>query len=75
MFTVVGHIVQVFQFCTQVKDRQQADAVSTYVQRMREEMKSLFVNHISNSNGVLTRFAMSAKFGELLRENRKYLGA
>ena len=69
-----AQIVQVFQFCTQVKDRQQADAVSTYVQRMREEMKSLFVNHISNSNGVLTRFAMSAKFGELLRENRKYLG-
>lgn len=70
-----AQIVQVFQFCTQVKDRVQADACSVYVNRMREEMKSLFVNHISNSNAVLTKFALSAKFGELLRDNRKFLGA
>lgn len=70
-----AQIVQVFQFCTLVQDRHQADACSTYVSRMREEMKSLFVNHISNSNTVLTKFAMSVKFGELMRENRAYLGA
>ena len=70
-----AQVVQCFQFVTQVKTRQQAEGCSIYVSRMREEMKSLFVNSIANSNAVLANFALSPTFGKLLADNRKYLGA
>ena len=68
-----AQIVQVFQFVTQVADRFQAEAVSVYSNRMREEMKSLFVNTVANSS-LLDRFSVSKTFGLMLAENRKYLG-
>jgi hypothetical protein len=69
-------VVQCFQFVKQVADKEEAEAVSVYVQRMREEMKSLFVNVIANSkSGKLAHFSMSATYLELLRANRAFLGA
>jgi hypothetical protein len=70
-----AQIVQVFQFIKQVKDKEEAEAVSEYTCRMRAEMKSLFVNSVANSKGRLQDFALSKTFGAMLAENRIYLGA
>ena len=70
-----AQIVQCFQFVKQVRDKEEAEAVSEYVQRMRAEMKSLFVNTIANSKGRLQDFALSRTFNKMLAENRAFLGA
>ena len=67
-------MVQIFQFIKQVRDREQAEAASVYVGRMKEELKSLFVNNICNSS-VLDKFGLSKTFSQLLAANRQYLGA
>lgn len=69
-----AQIVQVFQFLKQVQDKDQAESVSEYVQRMKAEMKSLFVNSVANSTR-LSNFALSRTFGVMLTENRVFLGA
>ena len=66
-----AQLVQVFQFVTQVKDKDMAEAVSTYVQRMRNEMQSMFVNTVANSSRT-GMFVLSTKFSELMRENRAF---
>jgi hypothetical protein len=71
---VMAGMVQVFQFIKQVRDREQAEAASVYVGRMKEELKSLFVNNICNSS-VLDKFGLSKTFAQLLAANRQYLGA
>ena len=70
-----AQIVQVFQFIKQVKDKEEAEAVSEYTQRMRAEMKSLFVNSVANAKGRLQDFALSKTFNKLLADNRGFLGA
>jgi hypothetical protein len=67
-------MVQIFQFITQVRDREQAEVVSVYVGRMKEELKSLFVNHVCPSSA-LDKFGLSKTFAALLVANRQYLGA
>ena len=69
-----AQIVQCFQFIKQVQDKEEAEAVSEYVQRMRAEMKSLYVNSVANSRNKLTLFALSATFNAMLTQNRAYLG-
>lgn len=69
-----AQIVQCYQFIKQVQDKEEAEAVSEYVTRMRAEMKSLFVNSVANANSKLTMFALSAQFNKLLVENRSFLG-
>ena len=70
---VMACVVQIFQFIKQVKDRDEAEQVSVYTNRMKAEMQSLFVNAIANSS-VLDRFGLSATFGNMLIANRKFLG-
>jgi len=69
-----AQIVQVFQFIKQVRDRDEAESVSEYVQRMKGEMKSLFVNCVVNSKGRLQDFALAPTFNVLLAANRAFLG-
>ena len=69
-----AQIVQCFKFIKQVRDRDEAEAVSEYVCRMRAEMKSLFVNTVANSRGRLQDFALSKIFNGMLAENRAFLG-
>jgi len=64
-----AQLVQVFQFVTQVKDKDQAEAVATYVKRMRNEMQSLFVNTVAHSSRI-ERFVLSKTFSKLLADNR-----
>ncbi|CAB4241114.1 hypothetical protein UFOVP228_32 [uncultured Caudovirales phage] len=70
-----AQIVQVFQFIKQVKDKEEAEAVSEYTNRTRAEMKSLFVNSVANAKGRLQDFALSATFNRMLAENRAFLGS
>lgn len=69
-----AQIVQVFQFIKQVQDKEEAESVSEYTNRMRPEMKSLFVNSVANTTGRLQNFALSATFNKMLADNRKFLG-
>jgi len=69
-----AQLVQVFQFVTQVKDEDMAEAVSVYVSRMREEMKSIFVSTVANSKRN-ANFLQSATFGKLLAAVRSYFGS
>lgn len=66
-------VVQIFQFIKNVKNKEEAEAVCVYSNRMRAEMKSLFVNAIANSNA-LDKFAQSMTFALMLKDNRMYLG-
>jgi hypothetical protein len=70
-----AQVVQVFQFLKQVNDREEAEAVSQYVERMRAEMKSLYVNSVTRANAKMAMFSLSATFNKQLAENRKFLGA
>lgn len=66
-------IVQVFQFIKRANTKEEAEACSVYVARMVGEMKALFVNTVANSSGSSCgRFAMSATFGLLLRDNKAF---
>lgn len=69
-----AQLVQVFQFVTQVKDRDQAEAVSVYTKRMRNEMQSLFVHTVANSSRI-DKFVMSKTFSALLAHNRQFFNA
>lgn len=64
-----AQLVQVFKFVTVVSSREEADAVCTYVKRLRAEMTMLFVNLVSTSSKVLT-FATVAQFQEMLRARK-----
>ena len=70
-----AQIVQCFQFIKQVRDRDEAEACCEYVQRMKAEMRSLFVNCVANSKGRLQDFALSGTFNTMLAANRAFLGA
>ena len=66
-----AQLVQVFQFVQQVKDHHQAEAVTHYTERMRNEMQSLFVHTVANSQRV-ANFVQSKRFGKLMAANRVF---
>jgi hypothetical protein len=69
----IAQMVQVQQFVSRVKDRDEAAAVTTYVTRMpREEHKQLFINQIANSTKV-TYFYTVEPFQLMLREYNKFV--
>lgn len=66
-------IIQCFQFIKRCASKEEAEACSVYVTRMAGEMKALFVNTVANSSGASCgKFAMSATFALLLRDNKAY---
>lgn len=67
-----AQIVQVFQFIKQTTDVAVAQAVCTYVRRMRSEMQALFVNRVADSSQ-LSKFALSGQFADMLRANRELM--
>ena len=66
-----AQIVQTFQFVTRTSNRDEAEAVTKYVQRMRNEMQSLFVNTVARSTRIAP-FATVPAFGKMLADNKKY---
>lgn len=68
----VTQMIQVQQFVSRVNTREEAEASTIYVQRMREEMCQLYVQQISTSVKVNVFVTVEA-FRDLLRLNRKFL--
>lgn len=68
-----AQLVQIFQFMTRTDSREQAAAVVQYVMRMKEEIQTLFVTKVANSNKIVT-FANAPGFSEMLSKNKIYLG-
>jgi len=66
-----AQIVQTFQFVTRTNSRDEAEAVTKYVTRMRNEMQSLFVNTVARSTRI-AQFATVPTFGKMLADNKKY---
>jgi MoxR-like ATPase len=69
-----AQMVQVFQFITQVADRNEAEAVCTYIARMKNEMQGLFVHTVANSSRV-SNFVMAPTYLKLLAANREFYNA
>jgi hypothetical protein len=68
----VAQIIQAHQFVARANTREEAESVTTYVERMREEIKHMFITSISNSTKVTT-FVRVDSFGRMLRESKQFL--
>jgi hypothetical protein len=69
----IAQVVQVQQFVSRAKSRDEAAALTTYVMRMpREEHKQLFINQIANSSKV-TYFYTVEPFQKMLKEYNKFV--
>ena len=62
-------LVQIFKFVSSVDKREDAEKVTTYVQRMRPEMQSLFTNSVATSQRI-GLYATLTNFGAMLKEHR-----
>ena len=69
----VAQIVMAFKLVTNVSDRDQAQAATTYVRRMREEMQVMFVRTATSSTKA-AYFGTVSEFQAMLASNRIYLG-
>jgi hypothetical protein len=63
-------LIQLFKFLTRVSDRTEAQAVTKYMGRCREEMQILFCKRVSNTATLMSLFVTVAEFGAMLRNNR-----
>jgi hypothetical protein len=68
-----AQLIQVFQFVSRAQTREEAEAVTEYVWRMRAEMQSIFCNTVATSQRVGV-FATIANFGKMLSEHKIYFG-
>jgi len=66
-----AQIVQAFQMVTRTTTREEAQSVTVYMQRMRSEMQSLFVNTVARSTRI-AQFATVPAFGRMLSDNKKF---
>ena len=64
-----AQLIQVFQFVSRAKDRTEAEAIVTYVWRMRAEMQSIFCNTVATSQRV-DLFITLTDFGKMLAEHK-----
>ena len=69
----VVQTVQVFKFINRVANRQEAEALTTYVLRMRGEMKGLFSTAVSNNITKAQYFMTIPAFTEMLRANAELI--
>ena len=66
-----AQIVQAFQMVTRTQTREEAEAVTTYMARLRNEIQSLFINTVARSTRI-SLFATVPAFGKALAANRIY---
>jgi preprotein translocase subunit Sss1 len=64
-----AQLIQVFQFVSRAKDRTEAEAIVSYVWRMRAEMQSIFCNTVATSQRV-DLFITLSDFGKMLAEHK-----
>lgn len=66
-----AQLVQVMQFVSRVDSRAAAESVLTYVERMKEEIQSIFINTLSTSSRV-HHYVTLKKCGELLAKHKVF---
>jgi len=67
-----AQLIQVFKFVTQCQDRDMAQAMTTYVLRMRGEMQCLFANEVSGSSKLVYFMGIAAFTGLLSAHASKF---
>jgi hypothetical protein len=71
-----AQVVLVFKLLTQTTNREEAEAVTQYVLRLRAEMQTLFSTTVSKNSEKVKHFVTVKEFGaKLLRDNSKFFGA
>jgi hypothetical protein len=70
----VAQIVMAFKLAANVQDRDDAQAATQYVMRLREEMQVMFARTVANSTKC-AMFATVAAFQKLLADSRIYVTA
>jgi hypothetical protein len=63
-------LIQLFKYLTRVSDRVEAQAVTQYMGRCREEMQILFCKRVSTTPTTMAMFVTVAEFGAMMRNNR-----
>ena len=66
-----AQIVQAFQMVTRTQTREEAEAVTVYMARLRNEIQSLFINTVARSTRIAL-FATVPAFGKALAANKIY---
>jgi hypothetical protein len=68
----VAQIVMAFKLVTNTQDRDDAEAATEYVARLKGEMQNLFVNRVANTTSRLSHFLTVAPFQKMLAANKIY---
>jgi hypothetical protein len=68
----VAQIVMAFKLITNCDSREDAEASTIYVQRLRNEMQSVFCNTVANSTTKISNFITVAPFQKMLNDNKIY---
>jgi hypothetical protein len=68
----VAQIVMAFKLITNCDSREDAEASTIYVQRLRNEMQSVFCNTVANSTTKISNFITVAPFQKMLADNKIY---
>jgi hypothetical protein len=68
-------VMLAFRLIQQVKERQEAEAVSQYMARFPNEMKLLFASNVSHNTKKMGLFSRSATFTTELAKSLKVLNA
>ena len=63
-------LIQLFKFLSRVSDRTEAEAVTKYMARCRDELQILFCKRVSNTATLMSLFVTVADFGTMMRNNR-----
>lgn len=63
-------LIQLFKFLSRVSDRTEAEAVTKYMGRCRDEMQTLFCKRVSNTATLMSLFMTVAEFNAMMRANR-----
>lgn len=70
-----AQIVLAFKLLTQTQDRDQAQAVTTYIKRSNSEMRTLFATNVSRNNEKMAHFLTVSEFTGMLGDIRKFFNA
>jgi len=68
----IAQIVMTYKLITNSNTREQAEAATEYVARMRNEMQSLFCNSVANSSNRVHTFMTVKPYQNMLAENKIY---
>jgi hypothetical protein len=65
-------MVQMFKYLSRVTDRAEADAVTRYMKRCRDEMQVLFCRRVTETSSLMSLFITVSEFSSMMRDGRIY---